>query len=144
VITFHGKKVAKGKTVRRIVTKQFSAKYKKQLEAYRKGLRTTTDANRKEKLRRRIIRVRVIKGGMDYIRNCQNRLKRYEKIFKKKKTPAVKNRMVVLRKRIIMCKRFYRSKKIQKIRRNITKRRVVKKNAIKITKNVVNKRVRRK
>ena len=85
MITFHGKKVAKGKTVRRIVTKQFSAKYKKQLEAYRKGLRTTTDANRKEKLRRRIIRVRVIKGGMDYIKNLQNRFKRYEKIFKKNK-----------------------------------------------------------
>jgi len=44
---FHGKRVSKGKTVRRVVIKSFSVKYKKRLNVLRRNLRTATDAKRK-------------------------------------------------------------------------------------------------
>jgi hypothetical protein len=69
------------------------------------------------------LRYRVIRGGRkyysSYVRRCRGRISKYTALWKK--TPAQKavylRRIKSIRRRIVICRRFYKSKSVRRIRR---------------------------
>ena len=140
---FRGRRVSKNKVVRRVVRRTYVNRYKKIIRTCQRRIRSTTNVAVKQRLRKRIIRVRVIRSGHRYISRCNLRLRRYQRIYRKTKKPVVRRRIIVLKRRISICKRYYRSKRVQRIRRKVTHRTVVRRRQIRITRRVVIRRVRR-
>jgi len=144
VRVFRGRPVRRGRVVRRVCRRAYRRRYIRRVRIIRRSIKRTKNIKRKTALRTRIIRIRVIKGGMRYIRRCRYRLRRYIRIYRRTKKAIIRRRIIVLKKRIAIATRIYRSRAVRRIRRKVTRRRVVRRNTIRFTRRVVRKNIRRK
>jgi hypothetical protein len=90
-----GKPIVRRKRVSRIVRHQTAKKYRVKLLNYRRIL-TKPKVSEKTKtiMRRKIYRIRVIRGGRRYVNKVERRWKWFEDIAKKQPTPQNKARVL--------------------------------------------------
>jgi hypothetical protein len=72
-------------------------------------------------LRTRVLRYRIIRSGQSYIDKTEHRIKKYRTLIKTKPNPNVLKKIKLLSKRVKICRKLIRDKKVIAARRRIFK-----------------------
>lgn len=88
--------------------------------------KTQTPAQRKS-IREKIIRIRVLKGGRRYIKNCNKRITKYQNEYKKNKSAVNKRKLEICIRRYYKAKKIYMKRSIKQERNRFFKKVIVKK-----------------
>jgi hypothetical protein len=78
-------------------------------------------------IRDKIIRIRVIKGGRGYIRRCNRRILRYQRLYKAKPSAILKRKIQIGTRRYYRAKKFYMTNSVKQERNRVFKKVIVKK-----------------